>query len=266
MSKPLIPAQRRERILDYLAIHRIARNSDLSQLLDASEATIRRDLEWLETEGLIKRTHGGAVQSQHLDAEAEYRHRAQLFAEEKRYIGQAAASLIEDGDTIFINSGTTSTQIIHYLRDNANITVITNNLIAVLEVGEVDYELILLGGAFQPRSNSVAGRFAIANISQVYANKAFIGVDGLNLRYGCTVPSMAEAELVRLMIERTHGKIMIAADHSKWGVVSNYEVAQIDQINKLITDSNLDAAAQVSLRSRNIDILMADKIINKRKG
>jgi len=264
MSKSLIPAQRRERILEYLAIHRIARSTDLSRLLDASEATVRRDLLWLEEEGFIQRTHGGAILKQQLDFEAEYQHRAQIFSEEKRIIGELAASLVDEGDTIFINSGTTTTQIIKHLRNYSDITVITNNLVAVLEVGDVNYELILLGGAFQPKSNSVAGRFALGNISQVHANKAFIGVDGINLKYGFTVPSIAEAELVRMMIERAHGDIIIVADHSKWGRISNYEIARIGQIQKLITDSRLDSAAQASLQSRGIDILYADEILKER--
>jgi DeoR family fructose operon transcriptional repressor len=260
MSKTLIPAQRRERIQDYLAIHRIARSNDLCQFLNTSEATIRRDLNWLESEGLVQRTHGGAMLNQRLDFEAEYRQRTQVFSKEKQCIGELAASLVEDGESIFINSGTTTTQILRYFRSNADITVFTSNLIAVLETGEVGYELILLGGAFQPKSNSVAGRFAISNLSQVYANKAFIGVDGINLKYGCTVPTLAEAELVRVMIERTHGEIIIVADHSKWGVISNFEVAKISQVHKLITDSRLEAGAQAALRSHSVDLLFADKI------
>ena len=88
MSKSLIPAQRRERILEYLAIHRIARSTDMSRLLDASEATVRRDLLWLEEEGFIQRTHGGAILKQQLDFEAEYQNRARMFSEEKRIIGE----------------------------------------------------------------------------------------------------------------------------------------------------------------------------------
>jgi DeoR family fructose operon transcriptional repressor len=259
MSKSLIPAQRRERIQAYLAIHRIARLSDLSQFLDASEATIRRDLEWLEDEGLIQRTHGGAMLSQYLEVETEYQHRAQMFSEEKRLIGEMAASLVEDGDTIFLNSGTTTTQIIRHLPLDADITVITNNLFAVAEVGEVGYELILVGGTFQPKLKSVAGRFAVNNLSQVYADKAFIGVDGINVKYGCTVPSFSEAEHDRLMIERTHGKIFIVADHCKWGVIANFEIAKIDQIQAIITDSKLDLGAQAALRARSVEIILADK-------
>ena len=266
MNKTLIPAQRRERIQAYLAIHRIARLSDLSQFLDASEATIRRDLEFLEKDGLIQRTHGGAMLNQHLDLETEYQHRTQMFSEEKRIIGKMAASLVENGDTIFLNSGTTTTQIIRHLPSKADITVITNNLFAVLEAGEVGYELILVGGVFQPKLKSVAGRFSASNLSQVYANKAFIGVDGIDLAYGCTVPSFSEAENDSAMIERTHGKVFIVADHSKWGVVANNEIAKIDQIQAIITDSKLDPEAQAALRARSIEILFADKHLTESRA
>jgi DeoR family fructose operon transcriptional repressor len=265
MSKYLIPAQRRERIQEYLALHRIARSADLSQILNASEATIRRDLDWLKNAGVIERTHGGAMLKQRIDSEADYRHRALLHSEEKRWIGEVAPSLVEEGDIIFINSGTTTTQIIRHLRSTADITIFTNNLYAALDIGDVKCELILLGGTFQPKSNSVAGRFAVGNLSQIYANKALIGVDGINLKYGCTVPSDAESEIVRIMIERTRGDVIICADHSKWGVISNFEVSQINRINKLLTDSHLDATAQESLHSLGIDILIADQIIRERE-
>ena len=261
MSKLLIPAQRRERIQEYLAIHRIARSTDLSRLLEASEATIRRDLEWMESEGIIQRTHGGAILSQRLDYEAEYFQRSQTCSEEKRSIGIIAATLVEDGDTVFVNSGTTTTQIIRALRNHANITVVTNNVIAAIEAGEVQFELLLLGGAWQPKSNSVARRFSLDNLSQIYANKTFLGVDGINLKYGCTVPSITEAELDRMMIDRTLGSLIIVTDHTKWGIISNFEIAKIEQIHTLVTDSQLDPAAQAALRSRSVEILLADNIL-----
>ena len=135
MGKPLIPAQRRERIQEYLAVHQIARIADLCALLETSEATIRRDLEWLEAEGILERTHGGAIVNQRLTSEPEYLLRVQKNPEEKRQIGALAASLIEDGDIVFINSGTTTTQVIQQIRSNANISVFTNNLNAALELG-----------------------------------------------------------------------------------------------------------------------------------
>jgi DeoR/GlpR family transcriptional regulator of sugar metabolism len=259
VSKTLIPAQRRDRIQEYLALKRIVPSSELSRLLDVSEATVRRDLEWLENEGVLERTHGGAVYSQLMRYEPEYMQRAQQHIGEKRAIGAIAASLIDDGDTIFINSGTTTTQLIHQIRKDADITVITNNLQAVLEVGEVGYELILLGGKFQPKSNSVSGRFTCENLSQIYADKTLISVDGISLKYGCTVPSNTEAEIIRTMIQRTHGSVSLLADHSKWGVVSNFEVAKISQLSRLIIDDGLDEDSRRELMARSIELLIASQ-------
>ncbi|OGO61490.1 MAG: hypothetical protein A2032_07010 [Chloroflexi bacterium RBG_19FT_COMBO_49_13] len=257
MSKPLIPAQRRERIQEYLVTHKIVRMNDLSRMLDTSEATVRRDLEWLEREGTLERTHGGAMLSQRMTHEPEYVQRAHTNPEEKRLIGELAASLIEDGDVVFINSGTTTAQVIRHIRSGAGVTVISNNLYAALEVGEAGFIHHLIGGEFQPHSNSVAGRFAIDNLRQVYADKAILGVDGISLIHGCTVPSNAEAEVIKQMIERTNGKIFIVADHSKWGVVSNFQIASIDEIDKLITDEAIDPSTLDSLAAHSVEILIA---------
>jgi DeoR/GlpR family transcriptional regulator of sugar metabolism len=256
MSKPLIPAQRRERIQEYLAIHKIVRMDDLYAMLDTSEATVRRDLEWLEHEGIVERTHGGAILSQRLTLEPEYVQRAQKRPEEKRLIGEMAAALIEENDVVFINSGSTTTQVIRHIRADAGITVFSNNVYAALEVGETDFKHHLVGGEFQPHSNSVAGRFAIDNLRQVYADKAILGVDGISLLHGCTVPSNAEAEVVKQMIERTQGKIFIVADSSKWGVVSNFQIATIDEIDKLITDQEIDPLAVETLAAHSVESLV----------
>jgi DeoR/GlpR family transcriptional regulator of sugar metabolism len=258
-TKPLIPAQRRERIHEYLVRHKIATISVLSELLEVSEATIRRDLELLEDEGFLERTHGGAVLRLSTPVEPEYLLRAQRFTEEKQLIGARAAAMIEDGDIIFINSGTTTTQIIRNIRSNAEIIVITNNLSAALEVGIVSYQLMLLGGNFQKKSNSVAGRFTIDNISTAYATKSFIGVDGINLKYGWTVPSNLEAEVIRLMIARTLGPVIAVSDHSKWGNVANFEIARIDQIHRLITDEGMSPQARAALAGRSVEVTLADR-------
>lgn len=263
MSKQLIPAQRRERIQDYLTLHKIAPSSELSSLLGVSEATVRRDLEWMENEGILYRTHGGAILSQHLQLEPEYTQRAKRQVEEKRAIGGLAAAMIEDGDIVFVNSGTTTTHLIKQIRTNANITVVTNNLTAALELGETSLELLIVGGAFQPKSNSVAGRFAIDNLSQIYADKAFIGVDGITIKHGYTVPSNDEAEIIRLMIERTKGQINVISDHTKWGTVSNFEIAQIDEIPLLITDDQLGQIAAKALNKWNIQVIVPGGITAK---
>jgi len=260
MSRPLIPAQRRERILEYLTLHKIVASIDLSEWLGVSEATIRRDLEWLEEEGTLERTHGGAALSQRLPLEPEYRQRAMRCPEEKRLIGLTAAGLIREGEIVFINSGTTTTQVIRHIRPSKEITIITNNLAAALEAGDAGFGLILVGGEFQHKSNSVAGRFAIDILGQVYANKAFIGVDGISLKHGYTIPSNAEAEVLRVMLSRTNGPVYVVADHSKWGIVSNFEVAPVDSDLILITDTGLDEHARESLTSRGVELILTNRM------
>jgi DeoR/GlpR family transcriptional regulator of sugar metabolism len=257
VTKVLIPAQRRKRIQEFLEVHQVAQSTFLSELLQVSEATIRRDLEWMETQGVLERTHGGAMLSRRLPVEPEYSYSAQTHPLEKQSIGARAAALVEDGDTIFVNSGTTATQVVRHIRDRTKVTVITNNVNAALEAQEADFEIILLGGSFRERARSVVGRFATEALRQVYASKSFIGVDGLSLKYGCTTPINAEAELTRLMIERTHGSVIVVADHSKWGIVSNFEMARLDQIHVLVTDEGFDPDAQEELAARSVETLIA---------
>jgi DeoR/GlpR family transcriptional regulator of sugar metabolism len=266
VTKTLIPAQRHKRIQEFLEVHHIAPITLLSEMLQVSEATIRRDLEWLENQGLLERTHGGATLNQRLPLEPEYTYSAQAHPDEKRRIGARAATLVEDGDTIFVNSGTTATQVIRHIRDKRDVTVITNNIGAAQEAREHSFELLLLGGSFRSRANSVTGRFATEALRQVFASKAFIGVDGLSPKYGCTTPIDAEAEVARLMIERTHGSVIVVADHSKWGIVSNFEMARLDQIHLLVTDEGLNPTAQAELADRSIGVLIASVEPNGRNS
>ena len=257
MSKTLIPAQRQEKIQEYLIEHRVASSTELSDLLEVSEATIRRDLDRMAEEGVLVRTHGGAILNRHLQLEPEYKERAHRNVNEKRAIGMIAAKLIQKGDIVFINSGTTTTQLIRQIQPDAQITVVTNNLSAALEIGDAGPELILIGGIFQPKSNSVAGRFSLEVLSQIYANQSFIGVDGISLTNGFTVPTSAEAEIIRSMIERTKGPVTVVADHTKWEKVSNFEIAQIDRIHRLITDETLGQMAKDILNEHGIEVLVA---------
>ncbi len=262
MSKPLIPAQRREKIQDYLAGHQIVRTADLMDLLEISEATVRRDLEWLEQKGILERTHGGAILSQRMIFEQEYQLRAQHHPEEKKRIGELAASLIEDGEIVFINSGTTATQVLQHIRRDARITVFTNNVSALADIGDPGFHYYLTGGQYQSRSNSLAGRFALDNLGLVYANKVILGVDGVSLKHGCTVPTDPEAEVVRRMIERTKGQIIIVADHSKWGVVSNFQIANINEIDKLVSDEGFSKSAIQDLAEHSIEVLITSEKIS----
>jgi DeoR family fructose operon transcriptional repressor len=107
----------------------------------------------------------------------------------------------------------------------------------------------------------LAGRFVLDNLGLVYANKVILGVDGISLKHGCTVPTDPEAVVVRRMIERTKGQVIIVADHSKWGVVSNFQVAAINEVNKLVTDSNFSKSTVEDLAKHSIEVLMTSESI-----
>lgn len=260
MAEGLIPAQRRKRIQETLEAHKFVRSSSLSELLGASEATIRRDLEWLERQGIAERTHGGAILTQRMPIEPAYAYSAQAHPEEKRRIGRAAAALVNDGETIFVNSGTTATQVVQHLlarTDLHHLTIVTNNVSATPGVPEAGFNVILLGGQIRPVANSVYGHFATAMVRQVAADRSFIGVDGITLKYGCTTPALAEAEIARVMIERTHGPVVVVADHSKWGVVSNYEIAPIEKVHTLVVDEGLALEHRAALQEHSVQVLIA---------
>ncbi|MDD2923317.1 MAG: DeoR/GlpR family DNA-binding transcription regulator, partial [Anaerolineales bacterium] len=208
----------------------------------------------------LERTHGGAILSQRVIFEQEYQQRAQHFPEQKKAIGELAASLIEEGDIVFINSGTTATQVLQHVRRDSRITVFTNNVNAAMELGDPGFRYYLTGGEFHARSNSLAGRFALDNLNLVIANKAILGVDGISIKHGCTVPTNDEAEVVRRMIERTKGQVIVVADHSKWGAVSNFPVARIEEIDKLVTDEGFSEEAIQNLAEHSVGTLAAKNV------
>ncbi len=259
MSSSLIPAERRRLIDDLARSQGIVKVADLSNRLGVSEITIRRDLETLEQEGVLERTHGGAIYSQRMRAEPLYTEKDRIHRREKQAIGRAAATLVEEGDTILINSGSTTLQVIRHLRlsGQRGVKIITSNMGKFPEAWDSDQELILIGGTFRQASNSLVGPLAVMALKQVNANKAFIGVDGVSARYGLTTPILQEAEIARLMIERTHGPVIVVADHSKVGVVADFVTVSADKMDVLVTDDGFDEGYRVELEELGVEIIIA---------
>ncbi|RKX75409.1 MAG: DeoR/GlpR transcriptional regulator [Spirochaetes bacterium] len=255
-SSGLIPADRQARIFKQVREKGLVKVADLSQMLDVSEITIRRDLDVLERKGVLERTHGGAICSQRMRIEPMYTQKDQTERAEKEAIGRAAQSLIEDGDTLLVNSGSTTLQVIRFL-EGKNLRLITSNVGAIAVAGDKDIELILIGGVFRRQSNSLVGGLAALSLNQVYGSKAFIGVDGISVKYGLTTPIHQEAEIARHMIERTRGPVIVVADHTKLGVVSNFVTAPIDSVNILVTDEGFDEDYRSDLEKAGVEIVIA---------
>lgn len=253
----LIPAERRNRIHEIIRDQGIVRVSTLSELLGVAEITIRRDLEQLEQDDILERTHGGAVYSRRMRLEPSYSEKDQIHRQEKQQIGVEAAALVEDEDILLINSGSTTLQIIRQLADRKNIRVITSNMGAFRETQGMDIELILTGGEYREESNSLVGPLATLSLQQVYGSKCFIGVDGVSIKYGLTTPNLHEAEVARTMMERTRGQIIVVADHHKLGVVADFQTAPIEKIDVLVVDSGFDESYREELEELGIEILVA---------
>ena len=233
----LIPAERHRRIREIVAAQNIARVADLSAALGVSEVTIRRDLELLEQRGVLERTHGGAVLTQRMRREPAYSASAQVHLEQKRRIGAAAAGLIEPGDTIFVNSGSTTLQAVQHLPVGADVAIVTNSLDVALAARERGLRLTLLGGQHRPQSNGLVGSFTTEALRRMFADKALIGLEGISPRFGLTMSSAEEAEIARLMVERTRGSVIVVADASKFGVVADFAVAPLEAAGAWVVDA-----------------------------
>jgi DeoR/GlpR family transcriptional regulator of sugar metabolism len=257
-NSALIPAERRHRIQEMLRAQGAVKVSTLSQLFEVSEITIRRDLEQLERDGRLERTHGGAVLSQRMRQEPLYTDKDQLHRAEKQAIGHVAAMLVENGDTLLINSGSTTLQVLRHLAGRHDVRVITSNMGAPFAVHDPGFEVILVGGTFRRQSNSLVGPLATQSLRQVYGSKAFIGVDGISLKYGLTTPTLPEAEVARTMIERTRGPVIVVADHTKLGVVADFVTAPLDQVDVLVTDRGFDEGYREALEELSIQIMVAE--------
>lgn len=254
----LMPAERHAYICDLARQQRIVRVSALSEALGVSEITIRRDLEKLEEEGLLERTHGGAVFNQHMQAEPLYVHKDRLLPGAKAAIGRAAAGLIEDGETIFINGGSTTRQIFSHLRGKRDVRVVTSNAAALAELSSGEpLELVVAGGTYRWQSNSFVGPLALAAISRIYARRTFLGVDGISARYGITTPILEESEVARAMIEQTCGPVIVVADHTKIGIIADFVTCPLNRVDIVITDAGLDEEYRASLEEKGVRILVA---------
>ena len=226
---------RQNRIIELIQRDGHVRVPDLSKVLGVSKITIRRDLALMEKKNLLERTHGGAISTKRIYKEISYNNRSDQELENKDAIARLAAELINEGDTVFINGGSTTYHIFRYIK-SSNVKLVTTNPGCIGQFTSPEIELILAGGRYYPDSNSFYGGFTTGILNQVNASKAIIGVHGISCRFGLTTPMHYAAEATRLMINRTRGEVIVVADHRKIGLVSDYVTAPVDRINTLITD------------------------------
>ncbi|CUH97333.1 hypothetical protein P22_3460 [Propionispora sp. 2/2-37] len=246
--------ERKKRILDILQDqHRVTVNQ-LTESLPVSEATIRRDLQDLEQQGSLKRTRGGAILSHSSNFEPPFPQKEALASEEKKYIGKLAASFLNDGDTVIIDSGTTTLQTIAHLNQK-DLTVITNSVCAITALSQKpDIRFIVAGGYNRCQSQALVGDWTLTMLKQFHANKLFLGVDGIDLIYGFTTPSIEEVAIKQQMI-KCADEVFVIADSNKFNRVTLNKVAEIEEVDYIITDPQLSPVLAEKYTNRGVTII-----------
>lgn len=246
MDAPSGAGKRREMITQQLEREHIVRVAELSEAFGISEVSIRRDLELLERKGLLQRVHGGAVAvvSRGLPGSGQPSAAGPgtiTHADEKRRIGQAAAALVQPGERVLFDSGSTVLEVARAIGSDAahaiTLTAITCALPIVQELGPQRWiHLLLLGGIYLPEHRIVTGPQTIDTLSALHADKMFLGADGLTLSHGVTTATVLEAEVDRAMI-RAADEVILVADSSKIGEIGLATILPVDRVHKLITDA-----------------------------
>lgn len=231
---------------------------DLVERFGVSSVTVRTDLDALASTGALVRSHGGAVRR--LDPVQDYpiSFKDSIHHAEKARIGQAAAQLIQPGQTVIFDSGTTTLQVARHLRHRGlkGVTVVTNALNIANELAEVsDLSLIMVGGILRHLSNSFVGPQADRMLSQLHADHFFLGVDGLDPEFGPTTPDPLEAQLNSLML-KISTEVTVVADSSKIGKRSLSAIGGITSVYRLITDNRIPLEAIDAFRAKGLEVIV----------
>lgn len=230
--------------------------SQLSDRLGVSEATIRRDLAELAQKGMLKRTHGGAIVSEKASPEPPVMQRAQEHSDIKSQIGRKAASLIQEGETVFIGSGTTALEVARHLTGRQNITVITNAVTVINVLAqETGITVISTGGMLRPTELSLIGHLSEQVLSQFRPRKAFVGIRAISLTEGLTNDYIPEIGTDRIIFQSAP-EIVLVADHSKFGKISTAFVAPVTAVHHVVTDDKTPNDIIEQLRKVGINVLV----------
>lgn len=248
-----------ERRLQLVAFARSEGRVDASEAatrLKVAVETIRRDLEILQRQGVMRRVHGGGILVDRIQSEYSVSIRRTQNSEIKNRIAEVASQYIPSTGTIIVDAGTTTEFLAPYLRDKSGLTVVTNSLNLSLAIGESSTHVILIGGKMRPITLSTVGTLAVSMISEVFASVSFLATNGIDPQAGFTTPDIEEAEVKRLMIKNSQESIVLA-DSSKFGQRFGTRFASLDQVDRLVTDMSAPSQSLDALKSHEIEVVLA---------
>jgi DeoR/GlpR family transcriptional regulator of sugar metabolism len=253
----LLSEPRRRRILEWIQEEGSARVRELAAAFQVSDATIRQDLERLESDGLITREHGGAFLNPVQPQVGIMSLHHQENMDKKRRIGTLAASLVKDGETLILDAGTTTTEIALRLTPRRNLTLITNALNIAIILGSVPtFAVHMPGGQFKSPTLSLSGDKSVEYFGDVFAAKLFLATAGVALDAGLTYPSFADLQLKKAMIKAA-AHVYLVADSTKINKSSFTRLGSLDVIQSFITDDGISDADAKEFERRGIELLIA---------
>jgi DeoR/GlpR family transcriptional regulator of sugar metabolism len=254
----LLANQRREQILKLLREDGTAKVNELAKIFKVSEVTIRQDLEKLEADDLIIREHGGAFLKSIEDQVSSLSLMNRDNMDKKALIGKKAAELIENGEVIILDSGSTTTEIAKNIVNRRNLTVITNALnIAMLLGSHPGIEVMMTGGEFKPPTLSLTGQKAADFLADIHVDKLFLATAGISLKSGLTYPSISDLVVKKAMIDAAD-TVYLVADSSKVGKPSLASLGALSLIHYLITDPSISNEDKELFSTHDIHFIIAD--------
>ena len=258
MVKTMLPNQRRDKILALIKEDGHAKVMDLSRIFKVTEVTIRQDLERLEKDGYITREHGGAYLK---NVDLNVRNFSLLNQEnlaEKMAIARKAIEFIHDGDTIILDSGSTTTEIARLITGYRNLTVITNALnIALILGAQTGINIIVTGGEFKAPTLSLTGEKAADSFQNLHVDKLFLATAGISLKSGLTYPGISDICVKRAMIDSANETYLVA-DSTKIGKNSFASLGPLSLIDTLITDAKIKSEDIEWLKTHDVEFFIAE--------
>lgn len=253
----MLPKERQRRIVDIVNENGSCSVTELAEKLDYSKPTIRRDLNTLESEGLIDRSHGGAVPVDKVGAEQSYRQREVQHLESKQAIAERAVEELLDNEIAFFDGGTTTIQIARQMPEDRSYVAVTNSpLLADELVGSAD-EVKLTGGTLRGKTRALVGPTAEQFMHRMNFDLVFLGTNGIDPDAGLTTPSEDEAEIKSLMTEKSK-RVILVSDGSKFGQRSFARFAELEDVDLLLTDEDPPEPLSSALESAEVSVIVTE--------
>ena len=257
MRQQMLPADRLQVIADLIRERGSVRGRDLVEVLGVTDETIRRDLARLAEQGVVRRSHGGAIALRAGD-ETDTSFRLREHELEKIAIGRRAAELVADGSSIILDSGTTTLSLARALHGKQDLVVVTTAVTNALElVGNPRTTVVMTGGVIRPTTYGASGQLAASTLRGLHVDQTFLAIHSVSATGGLTYPLFEEVDAKRAMIEAA-SEVILLADHSKFGRQALVRVAPITAVHRIVTTPGVDPDEAAAIRELGIDLIIAE--------